>query len=278
MNDDFLLGREFYSRTQDLNPDSSQKLLALLIDFTGSDEELASAFRLLFSNPIYVSLFIARKSPSIAELASLSSISAHCLSSVLADRVDNFSKGYFDAVPSKQPSSTLLSSRLRQTTFSATVVATPTAFRTSLPPDSEEATLFVDEPTPDEPVANGSPVVQDKNTNSRIVFPLQTKSIILAAIALLAVLASFKVPAICEPFGLCAKKSDNSNEKKTGSEPNSSSSDAESLSPLDVAPDAPPVAPAPADAPEQYEAPVRSRPPVSTPSREIAPTRDQPLW
>lgn len=281
MNDDFLLGREFYSRTEGLNPDSSQKLLALVIDFTGADDELASAFRLLFSNPIYASLFIARKNPSIAELASLSSLSSRCLSSALAARVDNFARGFFASGPSSQLAQDSVYSEIGKTNLSEPVASFPKVSRESSTADFEDATLFVDETGSVESPASGSAVLEDKPQKVSKNSVLPTKTIVFICIGLAAVIASFKVPAICEPFGLCDKKSEKSSDKNPGSESESTISDPESELPPEAVPDSPPVgpdSPATEASPRYSEAPVHSRPPVASPSRDVPPSRDQPLW
>jgi hypothetical protein len=284
MSADFTLGQKFYAQIEQLKPDNAQKLLALLSDSVGADEELASAFRLLFAKPVYVSLFLARVRPSAAELASLSSISSRCLSSALAARVHDFVSGYFALAVEDGSSSASNSSKPNQSVHARSVASFPASVRTPSVPDQEAATLFADEAALNEQDVSGVPPQAGVKPESskRIGVPL--KPIVLACAAILIVFASFKLPAICEPFGLCDKKSDASKDKKKESEPtvNSDVPNPEPEEPPAAVPADPPVSPMPPQVidspPQRPQAPVRSRPPAVTPPREAAPVREQPLW
>ena len=285
MSSDFTLGQKFFAQIERLKPDNAQKLLALLSDSAGDDEELASAFRLLFAKPVYVSLFLAGTRPNSAELASLSSISSRCLSSALAARVQDFVSGYFSLAVEERSSLVSDSSNSIQSVSVRSIASFPASVRPPSVPDQEAATLFVDDAALNEQDVSGVPLQAGVKPESSKGFGVPLKPIVLACAAILIVFASFKVPAICEPFGLCDKKSDAPEDKKTESDPADDSvvpkADSEEPS-VAVPADPPSASPAPTPViespPQRLQAPVRSRPPAPTPSRESAPIREQPLW
>lgn len=285
MSSDFTLGQKFFAQIERLKPDNAQKLLALLSDSAGADEELASAFRLLFAKPVYVSLFLAGTRPNSAELASLSSISSRCLSSVLAARVQDFVSGYFSLAVDDGSSLVSDSSKQSQSVSVKSVASFPASVRPPSVADQEAATLFVDDAALNEQDVSGVPLQAGVKPESSKGVGVPLKPIVLGCTAILIVFASFKVPAICEPFGLCDKKSDAAEDKKKESTPAGDSvvPKPESEEPSAAVPaDPPPASPAPPQVmdspPQRPQAPVRSRPPAPSPSRESAPIREQPLW
>jgi hypothetical protein len=285
MSADFRLGQKFSAQTEQVKPDSAQKLLALLSDSAGGDEELSSAFRLLFANPVYVSLFLARERPSAAEFSSLTAISSRCLSSLLSARVDSFVAGYFDTLPARELPSDLGTPRSDRIEPDRSVASFPASQGPSASSDSEEVTLFVEDSGADaEQSAEATPQDGEKLKSPGGV-SIPVKPISLACVAIAIVIASFRVPAICEPFGLCEKTSESSKDKKNEAdlelEPNNNTANPgpEVQPPPLAAPVAEPSPPMALDSPPQRpEVPVRSRPPVVSPPRDAAPMRDQPLW
>lgn len=284
MSADFQSGQKFFAQIEQVKPDNAQKLLALLSDSVGADDELASAFRLLFANPVYVSLFLGRKRPSSAEFTSLSSISSRSLSSALAARVHNFVSGYFASCRTDESCIDSEPSGLNQSVPNRSASTFPSSARSSSLPDLEEPTLFVDDSASNEEASFGVSTQDGDKPERPKAAAVPVKPIVLACAAIIVLIASFKVPAICEPFGLCEKKSETPKDKK--SEPESKDKPViPSVEPEDppvAVPADPPASPSPPKVldplPQRSEAPVRSRPPAATPSREVAPMREQPLW
>lgn len=280
MGNEYQLGKDFSKLTKQHTPSNHQKLLALLHDIVADDNELSSAFRLLFANPTYVSAFLAAKRPGIAGLTSLSSIAKSSLSESLASRVDQFVLGYFD-IPLEQLNQRVYYSSSPE----SEKVPNPqskdayhdfSAQRASIP--VEERTVFAKDDGFDSP-ANAHPwQANNKGFKSSLRLQAFIKPFLFIALLAGAVFASFKVPAICEPFGLCEKEKGSNNEK-TGendemkklevrkseqvSKPHQATEDPITASPSSGPTAKPILPPAPAS---------------PTQPRQNAPYREEPLW
>ena len=206
MDADYLLGQKFSAGVQKLRPRTLQTLSAIFSDYVGSDTDLSSSFRLLFGNQLYLNLFLSESEASVAELSSLLAIAKESLSPVLAIRAESFVRGYFD------------SSDVRTLDFSANSYAHSDVnpkpsngpsyenYGSVNSPIAEHATIFAD----DESLSSSPPPSKSPNITSSPVAAARS-SLNLKQFFLLVLLAFigfsvFKVPAICEPFGLCDKK------------------------------------------------------------------------
>lgn len=283
MSSDYILGRQFSACIKSVNPSSQQKLSALLHDVVGSDSELVSAFKLLFSNPVYVSLFLGQAPLRAAEHASLKSIAQSSLSSTLTVRVEEFVRGYFglDAEVQSVPSASLSTSRVP--------VIEPNQYSASSysrnfdsPRDAqEEVTLFADDFPNDVLSSSGSHVVSATQDTPRSgkQFPVKA-AVVLSLLAIIGI-SIFKVKAICEPFGLCPKEKDSGNNEasKESVDPSpkhlavpeaSKESSPEPFQPANevdqIVPSNPQAKPQFTSTPRKYSQPNQSQ------------LRDEPLW
>lgn len=283
MSADFELGKRFSACIKSVNPDSQQKLSALLNDIAGSDAELASAFRLLFCNPVYVSLFLAQAPLRAAERASLNTIAQSSLSSALASRAEEFVRGYFDLAtdaPSVSPSSAAVPRQqdLESQQHSAPFYPSRFNYHQDV---QEEVTLFADDtPSNAQHLSASSPVAASKDL-PRTAKKLPVKAIFaLTAIVALCV-SMFKVKAICEPFGLCSK-GDVSGSEDTDKKP--AESPPEPQTPTKPSKDIP-AKPLRRDSNEYQIMPSKPRPkvlpptsPRPLPNPDQSQVRDEPLW
>lgn len=292
MDKDYQLGQGFSECTQKIRPDNQQKLLAIFSDFAGSDHEIISAFRLLFGNPLYITLFLERRPINLGQIASLTSIAKSSLSPNLATRAESFVLGYYgvtlDGKASQASSMPPSSPQTQPKERSAEQQPTSAGYASVT---SEESTLFADE-DPIRGAANAdAPHQEPVGASSNSIKTANLKPLVFAIMAVLFGVALFKVPAVCEPFGLCEKR-DNPDQKDTDK---NRSGDAQkkpdSLEPTPPSETAQPqqpqledlALPAPAPAPQsppQARAPAPMPQPVYTPAPqpESAPLRDEPLW
>jgi hypothetical protein len=283
MSSDYTLGQSFSDLVRRISPNSQQKLIALLIDHIGSDDELISAFRLLFSNPIYVSSFLSQAPLGNAELSSLNTISQKSLSFTLSTRVDEFVRGYFESIGSKNVrsyASPTESPSQKVPDESKSVMPASSPFSCQTP---EEVTLFASDDghnfKPNDQRSQSPGFAQPKQ--AIVPKPIHIKSILILLTLAFSGFAAFKIQAICEPFGLCSvEDSDDTNQKKQvekdsnlnrtqnpapsaggGSSPNRESSLKHSDPPRS----------------QQGQPSVKQTPP-SAPQPNDAPLRDEPLW
>ena len=292
MNKDYKLGQGFSDCTHRVRPDSHQKLLATFGDFAGSDHEIISAFRLLFGNPLYISVFLQDQPVNTAQIAALSSIANSSLSPSLAERAILFVKGYFgiaiETDPLEQapiPAASYIPPPIKRTTREAN---TQSEYQ-SISAASEESTVFADDPPSNEPVDSQVEQSSRKSVNSPHAKTVNLKTLFLAVLLFVLGFSIFRVPAICEPFGLCEKKKDRVG-KDSRIAPNGSPTKGKSVGDQAV-----PVTPLEPSAPSESSAPFASPPASKTvarpapitapqpaytppPPRERAPLRDEPLW
>ena len=238
----------------------SSQLMALLGDLAESDVQLASAFRMLASHPIFVDSLAPALPFDAARVAALRGLANETLSASLADRVHQFLAGFNGYLEVESG-------------------AAPAIESVSFPEDSdpgfgasmEPATLFA---SPDlasnEPVQSpGSSATPVRAQSSSWVLPIKPL-LLLGSIVLIAV-SLFKVQALCEPLALCAKKDE-----------------APSTATPDPVPDAPPQqglpvepsrSPSPRVLPPQ---PSQTIPPAPVPAQPSSAggsqLRDEPLW
>ncbi len=296
MDKDYRLGQDFSECIQKIRPDTQQKLLAILNDFAGSDHEIISAFRLLFGDPLYISLFLERPPINLAQVTSLTSIAQSSLSPSLAKRAETFVRGYFGiaSCQSSSPASSPPPSSPQQSTGPSAFQQDTNSYESTA---SEESTIFADDEACKEGSNTHAPQEGYAGASPRFVKNTNLKPLLFAVLMGILGVAIFKVPAICEPFGLCTKREDsgakdskglrsgdieNKSDSSDQPRPNAPQPPPEALSPPSRAPQpqseglAPPPAPkAPAPAP-----PIATPKPAYTPApqAESAPLRDEPLW
>lgn len=290
MDRDFRLGQQFSECIQRIRPDSQQKLFAIFGDLAGSDHEIISAFRLLFCNPLYTSLFLERLQISPAEVVSLASIAQSSLSPALASRADFFVRGYFGLAndqpvftdssipPLGQPQSQFRSSDRRREISSHEYTSTA----------SEESTIFSNE-EPNREASDFKPphreAVGASHTFSK---KANLKFLIYGFLLFLVGVSAFNVTAICEPFGFCEKKGDpvkkDSKKVLSGDVKKAVGTTNQQPSSIPIAQPESVLQP-PASNPKARSAAVQPRsipldPPASTPppQNENAPLRSEPLW
>jgi hypothetical protein len=283
MSSDHRLGSQFSACIKSVNPDSQQKLSALLNDVAGSDSELVSAFRLLFSNPVYVSLFLSQAPLRAAELASLKSIAQSSLSSALAVRVEEFVRGYFDLDTETHSVPIASSPASRDQAFEPNQYSTPSYSRNFNSPRDvqEEVTLFADD-TPNDVISSS----RSASASAPQDTPRSGKKSPLKAILVLILLAVlgvsiFKVRAICEPFGLCAKEKDSGRNEDDKESINSSPKPLATPEPSKGNPPEPlrPANKVEQTAPSNPQPKSQSTPPPSRyPQTNQPQLRDEPLW
>lgn len=283
MGTDYKLGRQFSACIKSVNPDSQQKLSALLNDTAGSDSELVSAFRLLFSNPVYVSVFLAQAPLRAAERASLKSIAQSSLSSALAIRVEEFVRGYFDLDTETDSVPMASSPASRDPAFEPNQYPTSSYSRNFNSPRDvqEEVTLFADETPNDVISSSASATANAPKDTPRSGKKSSLKAILVLILLTVIGISIFKVRAICEPFGLCAKEKDSGSNEADKESINSSP---KSLATPEASKRNPPEALRPANefeqtAPSNPQPKSQSTPQPSTYSQSNQPPlRDEPLW
>lgn len=267
-------------------PDSQHKLSALLNDVAGSDTELVSAFRLLFGNPVCVSLFIAGSPLGAAERSALNSIAKSSLSPSLSLRTEEFIRGYFDRAVSESPGLDLS----RQSIYYVGKSSSNSALSSVVPASSalaepEEATLFASDDSSFDQLIK--PDIQGGAASFRLspARQIPLKPFALLLLATLMGILMFKLQAICEPFGLCAKEQNQSKDKNGGRQPESKDLPPSVSKPSQsIDASAPPRprdlpalrSPAP-PSPIQPQRPLKT-PYIPAPSPESAPLREEPLW
>ena len=173
----------------------SPQLMAVLGDLAESDVQLASAFRMLGSHPIFVDSLASALPLDAARVAALRGLANETLSASLADRAHQFLAGF--------------NGYLEAASGAAPAIESVSFLEDSDPglgASMEPATLFA---SPDlasnEPVyspgSSGSPVSAKSSSWVLPVKPL----LLLGSIVVIAV-SLFKVQALCEPLALCVKK------------------------------------------------------------------------
>lgn len=286
MDKDFAHGRQFSEQMKLLRPDSAQKLTALLSDYMGADNELSVAFRLIFGHPLCVTLFLADRQLSFAEVTSLLLVSKSCLSENLAARANSFIRGYFNLPYELQKNQVNEKSFDDSLDWGLNASAGP---EDSLPAFHAEATLLID----DEKLAN-SPHAPNINSSAQTLwgFPLHLalKPLLLCLTLIVSIFAAFKLSAICEPFGLCEKKRipasnpDNLNNMRPSKDvakplAGGAVDRSDSIDSFKIVPPSKPALPMLPTSPsprELHESPYRPAPapaPVET-----APLREEALW
>lgn len=290
MDRDYRLGQRFSECIQGIRPDSQQKLFAIFSDLAGADHEIISAFRLLFCNPLYTSLFLERLQVSPAEVVSLASIAQSSLSPALARRADVFVRGFF-GLANDQPASAespMPALGQHQSQFSSSDRRRVISNHEYTSTASEESTIY----------SNEKPIREDSDFKPPLGEPLgashafskkaNLKLLIFGSLLFLVGVAAFNVPAICEPFGFCEKKGD---PVKKDSKKGLSGDVKKAVVTTNQQPPSIPTAQPesalqpPASYPEPRSAAVQPRsipldPPISTPppQNENAPLRSEPLW
>jgi len=283
MNSDYRRGRQFFACIKSVNPDSQQKLSALLNDVAGSDSELVSAFRLLFGNPVYVSLFLAQAPLRAAERASLNSIAQSSLSSALAVRAEEFVRGYFDCDADARSVPIASSSSSRDPVFESNQHSTLSYSRNFESPRDvqEEVTLFADDIASGVMPSGGSASMGSPRDTPRSGMEFPFKAMLALILLVVMGVSIFKVRAICEPFGLCPKEEDSGSNEAGKKSVNSSP---EPLAAPEPAKEIPPEPLKPANKPEQIEPsnpqprPASPPPPRTYPQVNQPQLRDEPLW
>jgi hypothetical protein len=279
MSSDYALGQSFCDLVRIVSPGSQQKLIALLNDLVGSDDELISAFRMLFSNPIFVSSFLSQAPLGPAELSSLNVISNKSLSLALSKRVDDFVSGYFESVGSKalrSPASLSNSSSQQASVPNKPVMPASSASSRQSP---EEATVFANDH------GNNSQINDQRPPSPIYAQSKQSKSVPIKAILIISVIAlsafsAFKIKAICEPFGLCSSDKSNKNDPKKESDQKSNINDTSNQRPADGNSTSNRESSTGKLDPSRSEQPrpnTKQLPP-SPPQPNEAPMRDEPLW
>ena len=274
MSSDYALGQSFCDLVRRISPDGQQKLIALLNDLVGSDDELISAFRMLFSNPIFVSSFLSQSPLGPAELSSLNVISKKSLSLALSTRVDEFVRGYFESVNGKASRSSASQSNFPSQQVSVQSQPVMPASLASSRQSPEEATVF----------ANDDDFNKSQINDQRPRVPIyaqskQSKSIPIKAILIILVLAfsgfaAFKIKAICEPFGLCSADESNKDSKEKESDQKPDMNDTSNQKPAEGI--ASPNRETSLGKPDPSPIPKQLKP--SPPQPNEAPMRDEPLW
>lgn len=209
-------------------PLNQQTLQALLSDIVGADVGLASAFRLLLNHAVYVEFFSAT-SINAAQCHSLTSIAVDSLAPQLAERIADFLEGYRAArFPAAAPGLPAAASaaQFTQDSHPPTEVDFGPAGHGSAagdcPPTEYERPAAAD--APPSPAATGQATGQSAPQSTRVQpaggttdgsLPFRAIAIVLAMVAGVALL--FRVPALCEPIGLCSAPSSRGDEP--GSEP-----------------------------------------------------------
>ena len=206
MDADYLLGRKFSAGVQKLRPRTLQTLSAIFSDYVGSDTDLSSSFRLLFGNQLYLNLFLSEGEASVAELSSLLAIAKESLSPVLATRAESFVRGFFDSADIRTLDFSANSCANSDVNPKPSNVPSYENYASVNSPIAEHATIFAD----DEPISSSPPTSKShNNSSSPVAAPrssLNLKQFFLLALLAVIGFSVFKVPAICEPFGLCDKK------------------------------------------------------------------------
>lgn len=265
---------------------------------------------MLLSNSLYVSALCHEGPITDAQMLALLDLAKDGLSSSLFDRVQDFLRGYaslgnpafFGDPPNVQFDSPAAD-------YSGTVVdysvrSAPNPFGGSAADENEPATVYASAPADTSTSATaGSSSAPASPPRSRST--PQLKLLIAMGVLLAGVFASLKVPALCEPFGLCSSARDNVELKPgepegapsgTGETLKSSSSPSVRVGEGD-ADRAPVQAPPSAAGPRMSQARVPAAPPRQSPSspssayqpsyqppqaRESpapsAPLREEPLW
>lgn len=189
MGDDFELGRKLVASIASQGGIQPQRVMALITDVIGDDVELSSSFRLLLAHPVFVQFF-ASSSPEIApRLTTLLDLSRQSLAPRLSIRVEDFLRGYLSTL---EPSNVFIHSSHSSPAFPVSVPA-----NTSI---QEPATVYADS------VNSGREGSSVQLISPASQFSLKSSSVkqLLGVVAVFAAaIAAFRVPALCEPFGLC---------------------------------------------------------------------------
>lgn len=169
---------------------------------------------MLLANSLYVSALCHEAPITDAQMLALLDIARDGLSSSLFDRVQDFLRGYTSLTnPTvfKDPPNVQFASP--DADYSGTVVdhsvrSAPNPFGGSAADKSEPATVYASASTNTSTSATaGSSAASALPLGSRPT--PQLKLLIATGVLLAGVFASFKVPALCEPFGLCSSEHDN---------------------------------------------------------------------
>ena len=268
---------------------NNSQIISAFNDIAGEDVVLASAFRLLSSQPVVLSVFNANKSTYSAQLPAIKSLAQDTLSIQLAARFSEFFEGYFScfAVNSTASFSEFVKAS-PQAVHSIDIISDNSRFSVN---ESEPNTLFDSQP-PVGAQANRSvnSTSQSLRGNSSSNFEIKAKlfkPLLLMLVLLGLGFSAFKLKVICEPLGLCKKNpkkhtintpgtSTKLNSNITPNVPSRQSGSVPSISPVTpnvpsrksepVPPLYPPVAPKPYDQT------------ASPPPREAPQAREEPLW
>lgn len=274
MSSDYALGQSFCDLVRRISPDGQQKLIALLNDLVGSDDELISAFRMLFSTPIFVSSFLSQAPLGPAELSALSVISKKNLSLALSARVDEFVRGYFESFNGKVLRSSASQSNYPSQQVSAQSKPVMPASSASSRQSPEEVTVFANDDNYSKSRISDQPPRVPIHAQSK-----QSKSIPIKAILIILVLAfsgfaAFKIKAICEPFGLCSTDESNKDSKEKESDQRPEMNDTSNQRPAEgnASPNRE------SSLGKTDPSPIQKQPKPSSPQPNEAPMRDEPLW
>lgn len=296
MSSDFDRGRNLAVLLAGRGPVSQQVLQGLLSDVCGSDVRLASSFRMLLSNSLYISALCHDEPITDAQLLALLDIARDGLSVTLFDSVQDFLMGYAShanrSICREGPHEggtepVAMHSRDTKRGHFPLVSSLSTS-------DAEPATVYASAAEPKQSGAPATPSGAPNQPRSKA----QLRIFIGAAVLLAGVLVSFKVPALCEPFGLClnSTKTDEPKDGKPKPEPATAAPPRESTSqptPAALVPEdgdaRPESLPSPKSespsrvsqerpAPAYPRQPTYQRPQFSESPAPNAPLREEPLW
>jgi len=255
-----------------LNP---YRLSGLLADVAASDQALVSAFRLLLGQPLFVEFFSGRQ-PGQAQYHSLVALAQESLAPALALRVAEFLDGYLAHFTggSAGPVTPFPVNFQADLDIQPTVVVEDLA-SPSNPSQQEPATVYAPDSSPSSAHSASIPEPITRTPGAK----LPIKALVLFGFSCLALFAVFKVPALCEPFGLCSdsgsEQEDGPTKKKSSVKPSAPTTEPQALQ--DQPKSLPPSTPSarPSSPRSDWSGSSQSMPASPPPS---APLREEPLW
>jgi len=283
---DFLLGKRFYSMISGSSFSNNLQIISAFNDIAGEDVVLASAFRLLSSQPVVLSVFNKITNTYSAQLPAIKALARDTLSQQLAARFSDFFEGYFSCFSAN---STCSYSEYVQTSPKEVqpteIISEGSRFRIN---ESGPSTLF------DSQVPVGTQTHRDinsrsfrANTSSQFKFQKKFfKPLLLMLILLGLGFSALKFKVMCEPLGLCKKTptkqaintprtSPKLNPNSMPNVPPSKSESVPSISPIQPNVPAKQYDPVPPVYPPVTPKPYRQ---TASPTPPAAQARDEPLW
>lgn len=194
------LGGRFAQHLKTRRPVELQTALNLLQDLMGTDVSLLPSIRLLASQPTFLGFLNAKPEDiSLPQRDALLVNAKEILAPAQITRIANFLDGYLGA---SNPASQSMPASEPQMPFKEKAAPEPSFPKVlSQPSDELPATLVDPFPAPSSPTSNSSKASAQRVGNKPSL-PYGLLWVVLVAIA--AVVALFKVPALCEPFELCS--------------------------------------------------------------------------